>query len=79
MAPAPARGRSPSAVAVTGLAALPVAMGIGRFAFTPILPMMQEDAGLSVARSGWPAAANYWVPRRGLGHGGTVAPATTAA
>jgi len=36
-----------------------VAMGIGRFAFTPILPMMQDDAGLSVAAGGWLASANY--------------------
>ena len=34
-------------------------MGIGRFAFTPIMPMMQEDAGLSVADGGWLASANY--------------------
>src|SRR4051812_14496305 len=33
-------------------------MGIGRFAFTPILPMMQED-GLSLAQGGWLASANY--------------------
>jgi predicted MFS family arabinose efflux permease len=46
-------------VALAGLAALAVAMGIGRFAFTPILPMMQQDAGLSVAAGGWLASANY--------------------
>jgi MFS family permease len=46
-------------VAGAGLAALAVAMGIGRFAFTPILPMMQEDAGVSVAAGGWLASANY--------------------
>ena len=34
-------------------------MGIGRFAFTPILPMMQDDAGLSIARGSWLASANY--------------------
>src|SRR2546428_10732662 len=53
------RGGSPTVVAVAGLAALAVAMGIGRFAFTPVLPMMQVDAGLSVAAGGWLAAANY--------------------
>ena len=46
-------------IAFAGLAALAVAMGIGRFAFTPILPMMQQDAGLSVAGGGWLASANY--------------------
>jgi len=52
--------------AVAGLAVLAVAMGIGRFAFTPILPMMLEDAGVSaagggltVAGGGWLASANY--------------------
>lgn len=47
-------------VALAGLLALAVAMGIGRFAFTPILPMMLEDAGLSVAGGGWLASANYF-------------------
>ena len=46
-------------VALTALVALAVAIGIGRFAFTPILPMMQEDAGVSIAAGGWLAAANY--------------------
>ena len=46
-------------VAAAGLAALAVAMGIGRFAFTPILPMMQEDAGVSISAGAWLAAANY--------------------
>src|SRR5207302_2344351 len=34
-------------------------MGIGRFAFTPLLPMMQADSGLSLAAGGWLASANY--------------------
>ncbi|HKQ23743.1 MAG TPA: YbfB/YjiJ family MFS transporter [Burkholderiales bacterium] len=38
---------------------LAAAIGIGRFAFTPILPMMQKDAGLSLAAAGWLASANY--------------------
>src|SRR6185436_2482385 len=45
--------------ALAGLAALAVAMGIGRFAFTPILPMMQDDAGITLAQGGWLASANY--------------------
>src|SRR5881628_3848458 len=50
---------SATAVAFAGLTALAVAVGIGRFAFTPILPLMQQDAGLSVAQGGWLASANY--------------------
>jgi MFS family permease len=46
-------------IAVAGMFALAVAMGIGRFAFTPILPMMIEDAGLSIAAGGLLASANY--------------------
>ncbi|HEX7560406.1 MAG TPA: YbfB/YjiJ family MFS transporter, partial [Usitatibacter sp.] len=45
--------------ALAGLAALAIAMGIGRFAFTPILPMMLGDAGLTVVQGGWLASANY--------------------
>jgi predicted MFS family arabinose efflux permease len=58
--PTPSCSPSPRAVALAGLAALAIAMGIGRFAFTPILPMMQQDAGLSVAAGGWLASANYF-------------------
>ena len=46
-------------MAAAGLAALAVAMGIGRFAFTPILPMMQQDAGVSITAGAWLASANY--------------------
>ena len=52
-------GSSPGVVASSGLAALALAMGIGRFAFTPILPMMQEDAGISVVQGALLASANY--------------------
>src|SRR5215510_15142144 len=55
----PVRVSPPATVAAVGLLALAVAMGIGRFAFTPILPMMQQDEGLSVAAGAWLASANY--------------------
>ncbi len=34
-------------------------MGIGRFSLTPILPLMQQDAGLTLTVGGWLATANY--------------------
>lgn len=43
----------------TGLIGLAVAMGIGRFAFTPLLPLMQHDAGLTLVQGSWLATANY--------------------
>jgi MFS family permease len=46
-------------VSMAGLIALAVAMGIGRFAFTPLLPMMQAEGALTVAEGGVLAAANY--------------------
>jgi MFS family permease len=50
---------SPPAVAAAGLAALALGMGIGRFAFTPVLPLMQAEGALTLAGGGWLAAANY--------------------
>lgn len=46
-------------IALAGLAALAVAMGIGRFAFTPILPMMLHDGVLDLPRASWLASTNY--------------------
>ena len=47
------------AVALAGLAALGVAMGIGRFAFTPLLPMMLHDGSVTLGEGGWLATLNY--------------------
>lgn len=43
----------------SGLVALAIAMGIGRFAFTPLLPLMLRDGTLGVAAGAEWAAANY--------------------
>lgn len=45
-------------VALAGLAGLALAIGIGRFAYTAILPMMQADQGLSLADGSWLALVN---------------------
>lgn len=42
-----------------GIIALAVAMGIGRFAFTPLMPLMMRDGTLSATAGAEWAAANY--------------------
>jgi predicted MFS family arabinose efflux permease len=42
-----------------GVLALSVAMGIGRFAYTPMLPVMERELGLSVSSAGTLASINY--------------------
>jgi fucose permease len=46
-------------IAGAAMLALAVAMGVGRFAFTPLLPMMQDSYALTVADGAWLATANY--------------------
>ena len=53
------KSRHPFAIAATGMVALAVAMGIGRFAFTPLLPMMLHDGVLGLPAASWLATANY--------------------
>lgn len=47
-------------IALAGLVALAVAMGIGRFAFTPLLPMMLSDGVVDLPTASWLASANYF-------------------
>lgn len=49
----------PLAIALAGLLALAIAMGIGRFAFTPLLPMMLHDGVVDLSGASWLATANY--------------------
>ncbi len=43
-----------------GAIALAVAMGVGRFAYTPLLPVMEHDAGLGVSMAGTLASSNLF-------------------
>jgi len=55
----PAAAQRPLAIAFAGLLSLAVAMGIGRFAFTPLLPMMLHDGSIDLQAGSWLATANY--------------------
>ena len=58
----------PMAIALAGLLALAIAMGIGRFAFTPLLPMMLHDGVVDLPQASWLATANYlgyWIGAMG--------------
>ncbi len=57
-APAPAAYGS-WAIAAAGAVGLATAMGIGRFAFTPLMPMMLHDGVVDLAGASWLASANY--------------------
>jgi len=46
-------------VLTAGICSLILVLGIARFAYTPMLPLMQHQAGLGVAEAGWLAAINY--------------------
>ena len=41
------------------MAALAVALGVGRFAFTPLLPLMLHGGALDIRHGGWLASLNY--------------------
>ena len=57
---------APLVTALAGLVTLGIAIGPGRFGFTPILPTKRQDAAVSVVVGGWlvPAPAerpkNAW-------------------
>jgi MFS family permease len=50
---------SPRRIVIQAGAALAVSMGIGRFVYTPILPLMHDQAGLSAQYGSMLATANY--------------------
>ncbi|MEH6649097.1 MAG: YbfB/YjiJ family MFS transporter [Motiliproteus sp.] len=42
-----------------GILSLVLMLGIARFAYTPMLPLMQQQTGLGLSEGGWLAAINY--------------------
>ena len=54
-----ALSKNPYTLVIGGVFALFIAMSIGRFAYTPILPFMQQEAGFSTRFAGFLASSNY--------------------
>jgi predicted MFS family arabinose efflux permease len=46
-------------VLAAGVFGLMLTLGVARFAYTPLLPLMQQQAGLGVGEAGWLASINY--------------------
>ena len=57
--PAPSLLAERRRVITAGICALILTVGMGRFAYTPMLPIMNEQAGLSILAGGWLATLNY--------------------
>ncbi|MFD6280244.1 YbfB/YjiJ family MFS transporter [Streptomyces sp. NPDC060209] len=55
----PSRTGSPWPTVLRGAAAMAAAMGVGRFAYTPIMPLMHDQAGMSDSLGASLATANY--------------------
>ena len=55
----PSASRSIATTCFIAVSALAVAMGIGRFAFTPMLPLMVRDGTILADAGAWLAASNY--------------------
>jgi len=50
---------TPHRVIFAGICALVLTVGLARFAYTPMLPIMKAQAGLGYVAAGWLAAINY--------------------
>lgn len=48
-----------SKVLCAGILSIILTLGVARFSYTPLLPLMQQQAGLGIAEGGWLAAVNY--------------------
>ena len=46
-------------VLIAGVCGLTLMLGVARFAYTPLLPIMQAEAGLGQEEGAWLASINY--------------------
>lgn len=46
-------------VLTAGVVSLILMLGVARFAYTPLLPLMQQQASLGISEGGWLASINY--------------------
>src|SRR5690606_5092178 len=46
-------------VLIAGICSLILMLGIARFAYTPLMPLMQAQAGLGLQEGAWLASLNY--------------------
>lgn len=52
-------GMTKARAIIAGIASLLLTVGLARFAYTPLLPIMHAEAGLSLLLGGWLATFNY--------------------